>query len=389
MAANLIQSIPSILAIISCLVILILLCLNYLINRFLPSLVLILFFIGIMLWSVTKLVSVLLPETANTTFVLIWKISSLSILIVSLLIITYFRDLLTYSTVSIPAVIISFLSGITLATLWFGGFASVNYSPLAGWNTSYDKGANNYTFYVILFIYLAIVYIFMFIMMFRGLKKATVKKQRVQISLIITGLAIAAIGGTIVNFLLNLIPSLENLGDFELIFVVIGFTIVAGAYLRSPIQIYFAPVSAYRLIVTNNDGIPLLSHDFCEMDEGAFSMDSTLLSGALSGIVNILKETLASQSTPKLIHLEDRVLLIEKSPSALHALIADSDSIALRSALKDFSNEFEKEFKEVLKNWSGLTDEFKNAYKFIIEDFSFVLTSDIAKHKKKDNNCSI
>jgi hypothetical protein len=338
-----------------------------------------------MIWAITKLVSVLLPATANTTFVLIWKIASLSILILSLLVITYFRDLLTYSTVSIPAIVISFLSGITLATLWFGGFASVEYSSIAGWNTSYDKGADNYTFYIILFSYLAIVYIFMFIMMFRGLRKATAKKQRVQISLIITGLAIAAIGGTIVNFLLNLIPSLENLGDFDLIFVVVGFTIVAGAYLRSPIQIYFAPVSAYRLIVTNNDGIPILTHDFCELGEHALTMDSTLISGALSGIVNILKETVASESTPKLIHLEDRVLLIEKSPSALHALIADSDSIALRSALKDFSNEFEKEFKDVLKDWGGLTDVFESAYKLIVEDFSFVLSSETRKSEEKKN----
>lgn len=383
MTVNLLQTIPSILAIVCCLIILILLSLNYLINRFLPSLFLIIFFTGIMLWAITKLVSVLLPDTANTTFVLIWKIASLSILIISLLVITYFRDLLTYSTVSIPAVFISFLSGITLATLWFGGFASVEYSPTAGWNTSYDKGIDNYTFYVILFLYLAIVYVFMFIMMFRGLRKASVKKQKVQISLIITGLALAAIGGTIVNFLLNLIPSLENLGDFDLIFVVIGFTIVAGAYLRSPIQIYFAPVSAYRLIVTNNDGIPLLTHDFCELGEEAFTMDSTLISGVLSGIVNILKETLVSNSTPKLIHLGDRVLLIEKSPSVLYALITDSDSIALRSALKDFSNEFEKEFKNELKNWSGLTDIFKSAYKLIVEDFSFVLTSNIAKSEKK------
>ncbi|NHJ46702.1 MAG: hypothetical protein FK733_02830 [Asgard group archaeon] len=381
MATPLVQTIPSILAIICCVVILFLLSLNYLINRFLPSLLLIIFFGGILLWAVTKLVSVLLPSTSNTTFVLIWKIGSLSILILSLLVISYFRDLLIYATLSIPSVIISFLSGITLATLWFGGFASVEYTTEAGWNTSYDAGSHNYTFYVILLSYLAIVYIFMFIMMFRGLRKASVKKQKVQLSLIITGLAIAAIGGTIVNFLLNLVESFESLGDFDLVFVVIGFTIVASAYLRSPIQIYFAPVSAYRLIVINNDGIPLLTHDFCEMGEEALSMDSTLISGALSGIVNLLKETMDSESIPRFIHLEDRVLLLEKTESALYALIADSNSMALRSALKDFGNEFEKEFKEKLVNWQGLTDIFHDAYKLIVEDFSFVLSSEIVKPK--------
>ncbi|MHA1155394.1 MAG: hypothetical protein ACTSQK_04735, partial [Candidatus Heimdallarchaeota archaeon] len=95
----------------------------------------------------------------------------------------------------------------------------------------------------------------------------------------------------------------------------------------------------------------------------------------LSGIVNILKETLSSESIPHLIHLDDRVLLIEKSESALYALIVDDDSMVLRSALKDFSNEFEKGFKDLLKDWSGLTDVFDAAYSLITEDFSFVLSS--------------
>jgi len=163
--------------------------------------------------------------------------------------------------------------------------------------------------------------------------------------------------------------------------VVIGFAIVASAYLRSPIQIYFAPVSAYRLLVMNNNGIPLLTHDFCEMGEEALIMDSTLISGALSGIVNILSETLDSESIPTLIHLEDRVLLLEKTESALYALITDSNSMVLRSALKDFGNEFEKAYKETIKNWVGLTDAFKDAYALITEDFHFVISGEVSQEK--------
>ncbi len=385
MAVPLVQTVPSILAMICCIIIIFFLSLNYLLNRFLPTVFLLLFFSGILLWSITKLVSVLLPSTTNQTFVLIWKIGSLSILIISLLIITFFRDLLSTVSLSIPSLIIAFLAGITLAALWFGGFAQVSFSPESGWNTDYDGGLGQYTFYGILFTYLGMVYIFMFVMMARGLKKATNKKQRTQLSLIITGLAIASIGGTILNFLLNLIPAMASLGDFDLIFVVVGFTFVAAAYLRSPIQIYFAPVSAYRLIVINNDGIPLLTHDFCEMGENALTMDSTLISGALSGVVNILKETVASESTPKFINLEDRVVLIEKTNSALYALIADNNSNVLRSALKDFGNEFEKEFKDVIKGWAGLTDVFNAAYKLVTEDFSFVLSSIVCEPKLDEN----
>ncbi|MBN1327988.1 MAG: hypothetical protein JXA54_00820 [Candidatus Heimdallarchaeota archaeon] len=384
MVTLLAQAIPSILAIISCIIIIFLLSLNYLLNRFLPTIFLMIFFGGILLWSVTKLVSVLLPGTTDLTFVLIWKISSLSILIISLLIITFFRDLLTNVSLSIPSIVISFLAGITLAALWFGGFAQVNYNPESGWNTSYGGGLGEYTFYGILFVYLAMVYIFMFIMMFRGLRKATAKKQRSQLILIITGLAIAAIGGTILNYLLNLVPQMESFGDLDLIFVVIGFTLVAIAYLRSPIHIYFAPVSAYRLIVINNNGIPLLTHDFCEIGEDALMMDSALISAALSGVINILKETIASKATPKIINLEDRVLLIEKTNSALYALIADSNSKVLRSALKDFGNEFEKEFKTIIKDWKGLTDVFNDAYKLITEDFSFILSSTACKPKSDE-----
>ncbi len=369
MTVPFVQAIPSSLAILFCLIILILLCLNYILNRFLPTLLFIIFFVGILLWSITKLVSVLLPETTSVVFVFYWKIGSLTILILSLLVITFFRDLLTYSTLSYPSVITSFFAGITIAALWWGDFVQVNFDQISGWNTDYKPA----WFLVILLVYLAIVYIFMFSLLIGGLVKATVKKQKVQISLIITGLAIASIGGTVLNYVLNL--ALPNLGDMDLIFVVVGFAIVAAAYLRSPLQIYFAPVVAHRLIVINNHGLPLLSHDFCESEENALTMDSTLISGALSGVVNILKETLSSESIPNLIHLDDRVLLIETSESALYALIVDDDSMVLRSALKDFSKEFEKAFKEVLKDWKGLTDVFDAAYTLITEDFSFVLSS--------------
>lgn len=58
----------------------------------------------------------------------------------------------------------------------------------------------------------------------------------------------------------------------------------------------------------------------------------------------------------------------------------------MRSALKDFSNEFEKEFKESLIDWQGLTDDFKSAKTLIIEDFSFIITSEVATKEPEDND---
>lgn len=391
MAVPLYQTIPSILAIGFCLVILILLGLNYLLNRFVPTIFLIIFFTGMLLWSGTKLGSIFLPETMNVNYVLIYKMSSLTILILSLLIMSYFRDLLVKESLSRQSIFTSFLTGVTLTALWlgpfvkpshaafadwFGPFVTVNYDTVSGWNTDYSIG-----FLGILLLFLIVVYLFLFIMFFKGLRKATIKKQKQQIGLIITGLAIAALGGTALNYILNLFEVFQSFGDLDIIFVVIGFAIVASAYLRSPIQIYFAPVSAYRLLVMNNNGIPLLTHDFCEMGEEALIMDSALISGALSGIVNILSETLDSESIPTLIHLEDRVLLLEKTESALYALITDSNSMVLRSALKDFGNEFEKAYKETIKNWVGLTDAFKDAYALITEDFHFVISGEVSQEK--------
>ncbi|MCG3252592.1 MAG: hypothetical protein KAX09_01985, partial [Candidatus Heimdallarchaeota archaeon] len=288
----------------------------------------------------------------------------------------------------------SFLAGVTLTALWLGPFVkpqhaifgdwlgpfvTVNYDAISGWNTDYSLG-----FLGILLLFLLVVYLFMFVLFFKGLRRATIKKQKRQIGLIITGLAIAALGGTALNYLLNLFEAFKSLGDLDIIFVVIGFAIVASAYLRSPIQIYFAPVSAYRLLVMNNHGIPLLTHDFCEFGEKALIMDSSLISGALSGVISILKETLNSESTPTVIHLDDRTLLIEKTDSALYALITDSDSMVLRSALKDFGKEFEKAFKETLKDWKGMTDVFKDAYTLITEDFSFVITGEVKQEEEDE-----
>ena len=395
MAVPLYQMIPSILAISFCLVILILLGLNYLLNRFVPTIYLILFFTGMLLWAGTKLGSIFLPETMNENYVLIYKMSSLTILIVSLLIISYFRELLVKDSLSRQSIFTSFLAGVTLTALWLGPFVkpqhaifgdwlgpfvTVNYDAISGWNTDYSLG-----FLGILLLFLLVVYLFMFVLFIKGLRRATIKKQKRQIGLIITGLAIAALGGTALNYLLNLFEAFKSLGDLDIIFVVIGFAIVASAYLRSPIQIYFAPVSAYRLLVMNNHGIPLLTHDFCEFGEEALIMDSSLISGALSGVINILKETLDSDSTPTVIHLDDRILLIEKTDSALYALITDTNSMVLRSALKDFGKEFEKAFKETLKDWKGATDVFNDAYTLITEDFSFVISGEVKKVEEDED----
>ena len=377
MAIPILQAIPSILAIVLCIIILVLLVLNYFINRFGPTILFILFFVGMLLWAGTKLTSVFLPETMNTTFILYWKMGSLSLLILSLLAITYFRDLLQNDTIGPSSVFVTFLAGITLASIFFGkdpitgrDMVTVNYDTISGWNTDYE-----YFFLGILLVYLLTVYVYMFIMLVKGLRKAKLKRQRTQISLIITGMAIAAIGGTALNFVLNSVDALKSIGDFDLIFVVIGFALVAFAYMRSPIQIYFAPVTAYRLLVMNNDGLPLLTHDFSDPSEKALTTDSTLISGALSGIVNLLKETLSSEHTPTIIHLENRVLLLEKSESALYALIAEKNVNALRSALRDFSKEFEKDYKYIIKDWQGLTEVFDKAYTLITEDFAFIISS--------------
>ncbi len=399
MAVPLYQMIPSILAISFCLVILILLGLNYLLNRFVPTIYLILFFTGMLLWVGTKLGSIFLPETMNENYVLIYKMSSLTILILSLLIISYFRDLLVKDSLSQQSIFTSFLAGVILTALWLGPFVkpqhaifgdwlgpfvTVNYDAISGWNTDYSLG-----FLGILLLFLLVVYLFMFVLFIKGLRRATIKKQKRQIGLIITGLAIAALGGTALNYLLNLFEAFKSLGDLDIIFVVIGFAIVASAYLRSPIQIYFAPVSAYRLLVMNNHGIPLLTHDFCEFGEKALIMDSSLISGALSGVINILKETLDSDSTPTVIHLDDRILLIKKTDSALYALITDSDSMVLRSALKDFGKEFEKAFKETLKDWKGATDVFNDAYTLITEDFSFVISGEVKQEEEEEDEDAI
>ena len=56
--------------------------------------------------------------------------------------------------------------------------------------------------------------------------------------------------------------------------------------------------------------------------------------------------------------------------------------MVLRSALKDFGKEFEKAFKETLKDWIGLTDVFKDAYNLITEDFSFVISGIVEQEDK-------
>ena len=90
---------------------------------------------------------------------------------------------------------------------------------------------------------------------------------------------------------------------------------------------------------------------------------------------SLLKETLSSDHPPTIIHLENRVLLLEKTDSALFALVVEKNVNALRAALKDFAKEFEKDYKYVIKDWSGLTEAFDEAYNLIVENFAFIISS--------------
>ncbi|MHA1220881.1 MAG: hypothetical protein ACTSQB_04040, partial [Candidatus Heimdallarchaeota archaeon] len=65
----------------------------------------------------------------------------------------------------------------------------------------------------------------------------------------------------------------------------------------------------------------------------------------------------------------------------------DTNSMVLRSALKDFGKEFEKAFKETLKDWHGLTDIFDDAYSLIVEDFAFIVASESIEPKPDDAAC--
>jgi len=154
------------------------------------------------------------------------------------------------------------------------------------------------------------------------------------------------------------LPTVRNLG---IIFIGIAFLKASKEpWLLQRHRIHF-------LIVYSKDGIQLFSKVF---NENLTSERTLLLAGGFSAITSIFKEATATTGSIKSILLEDKELRIINKPHFLCAILVDFSTHASEIAHKNFTEEFELEFKEDLEQFNGEVSKFSAAEEIVKNYFS-------------------
>ncbi|TFF90632.1 MAG: hypothetical protein EU548_02040 [Promethearchaeota archaeon] len=118
------------------------------------------------------------------------------------------------------------------------------------------------------------------------------------------------------------------------------------------------------LIIHSVKGMTLYEYDFKEK-----MGDGDLIAGGLVGISSIIQEMTKSNTDVKIIQQENRNILLEHGEYVTTSLISNEDLQILRKKLSNLTDEFERLFKEQLKDWKGNLDIFQPAKALIEQTF--------------------
>ena len=99
------------------------------------------------------------------------------------------------------------------------------------------------------------------------------------------------------------------------------------------------------------------------------SVETDLITGALSAVGELIKESVHSEKRLKTIDQEDVKIMISYGEHVNACLIADKETVELRKKVDTFLNLFEDKYKQYIEDWSGALRPFMGAYKTIEEIF--------------------
>jgi hypothetical protein len=125
-------------------------------------------------------------------------------------------------------------------------------------------------------------------------------------------------------------------------------------------------VEKQGLYIIYDDGRGIFNYSFSE----EFDQDPGLISGMFSAITSFIKETTRSQDLLKTIDHGDIRILLEYGNRVFGALfIKGKQSTVVRSQLREFVTTFENKYADVLKDWSGALNYFKDDNKLVEQLF--------------------
>ncbi len=185
--------------------------------------------------------------------------------------------------------------------------------------------------------------------------------------------AIVAGPGSVIAFVTGIVWFLPGV---DYLLIAIGALLTSYAFSRQPKLAYVLPFKVFRVIAFDvESGIPVFTYTWDSRGLG----DSTLFTGALSGVISLLKESLG-RGVIEHIAFQKGMLLIDYIPDKDigFALIASKSNETLKLALRLFSEAFINEFEKVLEGDRSQVDQYSEAWRLIDKAFPFVVSVESA-----------
>ncbi|MHA1379854.1 MAG: hypothetical protein ACTSRG_15905 [Candidatus Helarchaeota archaeon] len=168
--------------------------------------------------------------------------------------------------------------------------------------------------------------------------------------------------------------------DSTLMMILIGLFATAaiatpvGILVRKKLQEKDWEKSCRNLFILAKNGVSLYAHSF-----GIEYQDPTLISGMLSAISTFIRDAIGSKKELRTIDQEDKKILLTHGKYTITALIAEKDLTIMHKQLEYFTNDFEKQYGPLLKDWTGNVGGFKGVEKLIDKYFPMEMEEKIIR----------
>ncbi|MHA1227156.1 MAG: MFS transporter, partial [Candidatus Hodarchaeales archaeon] len=135
----------------------------------------------------------------------------------------------------------------------------------------------------------------------------------------------------------------------------------------------YEPLDFNLLLVMEEGGLPIFDYMFQKNIE--FSVELTLLSGALTAVASFMSETMKEKGDLNLVQHGKHFILTEKKDGVSAAIFSNKQDPELQKALQEFLYKFHAQYSETLKSWNGTRSLFDGAVDIAEEVFGHLAPS--------------
>ncbi|MHA1973461.1 MAG: MFS transporter [Candidatus Hodarchaeales archaeon] len=167
-----------------------------------------------------------------------------------------------------------------------------------------------------------------------------------------------------------LVPTQSNIEFLTYLLIILA---ILAAFPLFWVSDSYEPLDFNLLLVMEEGGLPIFDYMFQKKIE--FSVELTLLSGALTAVASFMSETMKEKGDLNLVQHGKHFILTEKKGGVSAAIFSNKQDPELQRALKEFLDKFCQEYSETLKTWNGTRSLFDGAVDIAEEVFGHLAPS--------------